>query len=854
VDGVERSFTQLDPNEIESVTILKDASATSVYGIKGANGVIIITTKRGRQGAPKISVSTSYGLQVPTRLPEFADSYTWGKMYNEAVLNDDPAATAPFTDEILEKYRTQSDPLTHPSTVWMDYVLRSSAPQTQQNFNISGGTEKVSYFVSLGHLFQDGLVKDFGLDYNNNYTFRRFNYRANVDINVTQTTKLGITTGGRSENRHRPNNPWENAGDWRYFMAAPPMIGSGFVDGKRVVVPQQYIAMGGTFPVPDGLHTTYGNGFVNDTRNVLNFDVDLNQQLDFVTPGLQFRAKVSYNSLYSHGKTRSKGTAYYEAWYRADVDPAAAGDSTIVYRKKGIDGILGYSESFGKDRDWYMEGGFTYDRSFGSHNVTGLLLYNQKKAFYPSVYPGIAMGYVGLVGRATYDFRTKYMLEFNLGYNGSENFAPGNRFGLFPSLSAGWVITEEDFMQRIGFLSYLKIRGSYGVVGNDRQGGNRFLYLPDAYDPDATGYNYDAGGYNFGIDNPQSQPIAKELKVGNPEVTWEKAAKRNIGFDMRLFDGRFGLNMDYFYEYRDNILAMRESVPVIVALTLPAVNIGEVENRGYEIELIWRDKAGDFSYYIKPNMSFARNKVLFKDEVPKEEDYLMETGQRVNQPFVYRTDGFWTEEDLTHLEDFPDHGPGMIPGAWRFKDLNDDGVINQLDQEPYGFPEYPEYVFSTSAGLSFRGFDLSMLWTGATNVSRLLFLNSTWVNPFGPNNTASLLQYMVDERWTPETASSANFPSMSFNLNNTNGSNVRASDWTLKDASYIRLKTLEVGYTFDQAALRRLGMSSLRIYANGYNLLTFDKIKHFDPEIKTSDLVPFYPLMQIYNMGINVTF
>jgi TonB-linked SusC/RagA family outer membrane protein len=846
VDGVERPFTQLDPNEIESITVLKDASATSVYGIKGANGVIIVTTKRGTEGAPKISFSATTGLQVPTRILDFADSYTWAKLYNEAQLNDNPAAIPKFSNAVLEKYRTQSDPLIYPDFNIWKYMLKPSAPQSQQNVNISGGTKDVKYFVSLGLLSQDGLFRQFDTDYNWNFTYHRYNYRANVDINVTRTTKLGLNIGGRTEIRNIPNDATGLASPLRYFFQEPPFITAGIVDGKRIVTATRYHNVSS---IPsDGLGVLFGRGFINYLKNVLNLDISLNQQLGFITKGLEFRSKVSYNSEYNHNKTRSTSSAYYEAWYKTDVDATAVGDSSVVLRKFGNDGILNYSEAFTKARNWYLEGGLTYNRSFGDHNVTGLLLYNESKNYYPTVYPDIAMGYVGLVGRATHDYKTKYLAEINLGYNGSENFAPGKRFGFFPSFSGGWVVTEENFMKRFTFLNYLKLRASYGVVGNDKLGTNRFLYLPDSY-------SANSGGYNFGADNPQNQITASELKVGNPGVTWEKAKKQNYGVDLRLVNGKLGMSFDYFYEYRDNILTTRGTVPGIIGVTLPAVNIGIVKNHGYEAELSWRDKIGDFSYFIRPNMSFARNKIIYKDEVPQPYEYLYSTGLSVGQPFCYITDGFWTAQDIAHISDFPKDVGVPIPGTWRFKDLNGDKKIDSYDRRPYGYPDNPEYIFSTTIGFNFKGFDFSMLWTGITHVSRQL--GSSFEVPFGSVGATSLLQYMVDERWTPATASTATFPSFAFTTWGTSGVNIRVSDWSLKDGSYVRLKNAEIGYTMDAALLKRLrlGISTVRIYANGYNLLTFDKLKFYDPEAKVNnDNNPYYPLMQIFNVGVNITF
>jgi TonB-linked SusC/RagA family outer membrane protein len=847
VDGVERSFTQLDPNEIESIVVLKDASATSVYGVKGANGVIIVTTKRGTTGAPKISFSLSSGVQEPTHIPEYADSYTWAKMYNEATLNDNPAATPKFSNAVLEKYRTHSDPLIYPDFNIWNYALKPSAPQTQQNINISGGTKDVKYFISLGHLSQDGLFKQFDTDYNWNYTYHRYNYRANIDIDVTKTTKLGLNIGGRSESRNAPN---QGAGTTplRYFFSELPIGTAGIIDGKRIVTASKYIPIASLNA--DGLGVLYGRGSINDVKNVLNLDINLNQKLDFVTKGLAFRAKVASNNQYNHTKLRSTTSAYYEAWYKTDVDATAPGDSTVVLRKFGTDGILGYSESFAKGRDWYLEGGLSYNRNFGDHTVSGLLLYNESKNYYPDVYAEIARGYVGLVGRATYDYKTKYLFEVNLGYNGSENFAPGKRFGLFPSVSSGWVVTEENFMKRFKFLNFLKLRASYGVVGNDRQGSNRFLYLPDSY-------SANSGGYNFGADNPQNQIIASEQKVGNPDVTWEKAKKQDYGIDMKFANGKLGLNFDYFYEHRDNILTTRNTVPGIIAVTLPAVNIGIVENHGFEIELNWKDKLGDFSYFVKPNMSFARNKVIFMDEIHQPYDYLYSTGLRVGQPFVYVTDGFWTAQDIAHISDFPTDVGVPIPGTWRFQDLNGDGKIDTYDRRPNGFPDYPEYIFSTTVGFNFKGFDFSMLWTGVTNVSRSTNQQTIFIVPFGSSANCGLLQYMVDNRWTPQTASTATFPSLSFKTNGSSGVNTRLSDWSQQDASYLRLKNAEIGYNMNPDFLKRLrlGISALRIYANGNNLLTFTKMMKFiDPEAPINSWGYQYPLMRIYNVGVNVTF
>jgi TonB-linked SusC/RagA family outer membrane protein len=841
VDGVERPYTQLDPNEIESVSVLKDASATAVFGVRGANGVIIVTTKRGAEGAPKISFTSSAGFQKASRLPVFVDSYRHALMYTEAQLNDNPNAVLKFTPEATEAFRTNSDPIIYPNTNWMEYILKPSAFQTQQNINLSGGTKAVKYFVSLGYLKQDGLFRIFDQPDNTNYGYRRYNYRANLDIEVTNTTKLSLTTGGRSEIRDEPLTEEPQFSIWRNIYFSQPYRGIGIVDGKHIQSDPRYVSG----ELRDALNGYYGRGFQHAATNPLNIDLNLNQKLDVFTKGLEFRIKGSYNGTYSFNKTRTSSKAVYRANYLHDLDPNTPDDKTIVYKKIGEDGILGYAESFSKARDWYFETALSYNRTFSAHTFTGLLLYNQSKTFYPSSYVDIPRGYVGLVGRITYDYKSKYLLDVNMGYNGSENFAPGRRFGLFPAVSVGWVMSEEKFMKdHVAFIEYLKIRGSYGIVGNDRMGSSRFLYLPDSYFTNS-------GGYSFGVNVPQNQIGAAEGKVGNPLVTWEKSRKKNLGLELNMLNGKIGIVADYFTEHRDKILTTRQAVPGILAIDLPAVNIGVVDNKGYEIQLKWKDKVGQVGYMVSPNVSFSRNKIIDMDEIPQNETYLLRTGNRVNQPFGYIFDGFWTQSDLANITSFPNANYDAKPGDLRYKDLNGDGVINIDDQRPIGFPDYPEYTFGLTLQAQYKGFDINMLWTGATNVSRAF--QGSFQIPFGPTQAFGLMQYMADGRWTPETASTATYPRMSF-LGVEN--NTKYSDFWLRDASYIRLKNIELGYRFDAANIRFLkkaGISSLRVYANGYDLLTFDKLKIIDPESVPTENAQ-YPLMKIYNFGFNVTF
>jgi TonB-linked SusC/RagA family outer membrane protein len=523
-----------------------------------------------------------------------ADSYLFAIKHNEATLGDNPLNKVVFSDAAIKAFKEGGN-LIYPNTDWVNYIVKDAAAQSQYNFNVSGGSRNIKYFVSLGYLNQDGLFNTFDTDYSYQFGYKRYNYRTNLDLNLTETTKLSLTIGGRSEMRQQPGSQ-PSEGIFTVLYWAVPYSGMLY-EGKRILLTNRYIP---TSEKKDGLNAIgWGTGYQRGLNNIMNMDFGIDQDLKAITKGLAWRFKFSNNSTNVHNKTRTTSKATYDPYYTCDVG-GTAGDSTIVFKKSGSDGLLGYSESSSKARNWYMETALTYDNSFGPHNVTGLLLYNQSKTFYPSQYSDIPFGYVGIAGRVTYDYRMKYLLDVNLGYNGSENFAPGNRFGFFPAVSVGWAVTEENFLKgKIAGLDFLKLRVSIGTVGNDRLGSNRFLYLPDSY-------SANSGSYSFGTINPTDVREASEGALGNPNVTWEKALKQNYGFDMRLWKGKLTASVDVFFENRKNILTTRNTVPGILAISLPAQNIGEVENKGYEIELGWRDRRpGGLNYYLTGNMSFC---------------------------------------------------------------------------------------------------------------------------------------------------------------------------------------------------------------------------------------------------------
>lgn len=849
VDGVERSFTQLDPNEVEDITVLKDASATAVFGVRGANGVILVTTKRGQAGKAKISFSTSAGLQMPTNIPDFANSYDYATTYNAAQRRDGVAEDKlMFTEEMLEGFRTHSNPILYPDTDWRDLLIKDLAWQSQHNLSISGGSDRVRYFASLGVFTQKGQFETYH-ENDRGFSYNRYNYRINMDIDVTKTTSMKINLGGRLTDKTEPNYNNGTYTDLSYLYdniySAVPFSGAGIVDGKWIGVNQQVF---GSFGVMnDGLNTYYGKGYSTTGGNVINFDFSLEQKLDIVTKGLKAHIKGAYNSGVTDKRRREGRADKYEAF-------VSESGETLV-RKTQEAQTLGWTQTTGQDRDWYLEAALNYQRDFGLHHVSALAMYNQNMKYYYSssgVYAGIPRSYVGFVGRVTYDYNTRYLMDLSIGYNGSENFAEGKRFGMFPAGSVGWIISEEKFMQPLKpYVSYLKLRASYGIVGNDKvSDGSRFLYLPDSY-------TISTGNYGFGATSNNILVGSKESKVGNPDVTWETAAKQNYGVDLHFFDSRLKTSFDYFIEHRKDILISRQINPGYLAISLPIVNLGKVDNKGFEVTARWEDRIEEFGYYIGTSWSYAKNKIIYKDEIPQPYEWMRETGRPVGQQFGYVYDGFFSEEEAANYESLkgkengiPDHGTGFSPiaGDVKYKDLNGDGKIDANDISAIGYPTYPLLSGNVQLGFSWKGFDVSMTWAGAFKTSRLV--SRIYRTPFGETGTNSLLQYMIDDAWTPEKGNSAKAPAISLSGSKTN--NYKDSDLWLRDASYVRLKNIEVGYSFPKALLQKMRISSLRLSVTGYNLLTFSGLDFCDPESNPDGRA--YPLIKIVNFGLRVGF
>ena len=844
VDGVERDFSQIDPNEIESVTILKDASATAVFGVRGANGVILITTKRGAEGKAKISFTTSAGVNVRTKELEFANSYQYASYVNMMRTNDGNEPL--YSDEQLAAFRDHTNPLLYPDINWIDYCMNKAAFQSQHNVSISGGTNNMRYFVSAGLFTQDGMFKQFNLTDDFNFDYKRYNYRANLDFDISKTTLLSVNIGGRVESKRTPESGEDQNQLFRKLYWAVPFASAGIVDGKYIKTNADYV----TKPGADGLESYYGKGFRNQTTNVLNLDLVLDQKLDFITKGLSIKLKGSYNSSYSTTKIASSSVATYT--------PVVDDKGAITYKKSGSDSQTSYREGdYGKGRDWYMELALNYNRKFGNHSVTGLFLYNQSKRYYPGgTYDYIPTGYVGLVGRVTYDWKTRYLAEFNVGYNGSENFNPENRYGFFPAGSIGWIVSEEPFFAPIKkVVNYFKVRATLGMVGNDNYAGQRFLYLPGSYGYGQNNDHNGPGGF-FGQNIGNAKPGAWEATQSNPYAKWETAVKQNYGLDFNILNDHLSVSADYFIEKRRDILRTPDYLPGILGMTLPAINVNKVENKGFEIQAKWNDRIGtDVRYWANFNISFARNKIVFMNEVEQNEPWMYQTGRRINSRSMYKFWGFYDETaDLRYQEEFgipiSDHGITLQPGDAVYVDLNKDGKLDGNDAtRDIGFTDLPEYTAGLNLGFSWKNFDFSMQWTGAWNVDRML---SEFRQPLGDTQNKGLLLYQYENTWrSSEDSYTAKFPRIT--ATNRKNNFEKGSDLYLINASYLRLKNIEIGYNFDFPFMRKLKLNSCRMYVNGYNLLTFTAFDWGDPESRQSDR-PNYPLTRVFNIGLKLGF
>ncbi len=868
VDGVERPFSDLDPNEIESISVLKDASSTAVFGVRGANGVVLVTTRHGSIGKPKISFSSSFGMERPDDLYQSSSSYDYAKHWNYMMDADNNVNK--FSPEAMEAFRTGSDPIMYPNTDWSDYMFNDYYIQSRHNISVTGGVKRVKYFVSLGYQYQNGLMKSFEelQGYDNNFKNKRYNYRSNFIVNLTETTTMKVNLGGvynvlqdpiivtglNANLGHKYDRPFVYGTRWTLPFASP-----GFVDGKHYKLKTGRGLLPNGFGMREGIWALYGYGYRNVNSNRLNMDIDISQDLAKLTKGLKVSVKGSYNVNYQTIKAFSGGQPTYSPAYRSTLesptlpvtDPSF--DKEIVLERVGVENDLDYAENSARGRNWYIEGRINYDRSFNNHNIGALFLYNQSRTYYPSSFNYIPLSYVGYVGRFTYNYMQKYLLDISMGYNGSENFAPGKtRYGFFPSVSTGWVVSEEKFAKAQKVFTYMKIRASFGKVGNDKSG-VRFLYMPETWNS--------GGGLSFGVDNTTLQPAYTQGTPGNSLVSWETATKRNLGMDVKFLKDKLSVNADIYSDKREGILINPRSTPGIIATSSPKLNIGEVSNKGYEILVGWADNPSDnFRYNISANVSYAKNTIVNQDELPSDYPWqLYEGGSTGRGDLEYKFVRLYQKEDFSEdasgnlilNPELPTPSYNVTPGDAMYADISGDNIVNDLDRMVWGYSNIPEYTFGLNTSVTYKKLTMFMQWTGVTNVNKMA--HQDYRNIFGQAKKMGLHQMWVDNVWTPERTD-APWPKATIDGAIWNGA--ESTLWDL-DASYIRLKNLSVSYDLNTKSrfIRPYGISKASIALSGYNLFTFDKLKYFDPEgADITDWGGAYPLTRIYNVSLSVTF
>jgi TonB-linked SusC/RagA family outer membrane protein len=863
VDDIEFSydqFSRIDPNEIESLSILKDASTTAVYGVRGANGVVVVTTRRGKAGSPRISFRGETSLQQPTIMPEFLNSYDAALLYNEGRKNDNQ--TPFFTEADLAAYRDHTDPYGHPDVNWKEVLFKKFSKQIRGNFDITGGTEKVKYFISAGYLFQDGMVKDFGskVGINNNFYNQRYNYRSNLDMKITRSTDLRLDLYGNISEINQPQigspNGWNDvfADYGSLWTLAPWAYPINNPDGSLgYSLWQKSPGTGGTtYDVNNIVGRLTYLGYTRTFESNMNLVATANQRLDFITRGLSLKGTLSYASSYANPNVTMSGGEFPSFIYDPATDTYAPRNANTFRVRRLIRGANNGSTIRNVTAQLFLN----YDRTFsGQHHFYGLALVSQNSATQGnsnSVYNFIPNNFRGFTGRIGYDYRQKYLVEFNSAYNGSDRFSKENRYGFFPAASAGWNISEEPFFKNtFKFIDRMKIRGSYGLVGNDKIGSAFSYYYQQTY---GSGSNQ----VFFGNPNANAGNGIYEGTLGNPNVSWEKEKKMDIGLELGMFDNKLSATIEYFNNDRYDILTTRSgpnsSASSVIGQALPAINLGKVNNKGVELELSYADNIGkDFSYSVKGTYSVAKNKILFMDEPAYSNSYQAFTGNSINTQRVYTWIGFYeSADDIAHSAR---PAVAVRPGDLKYEDLNKDGIIDGFDTKVQGYPNIPNTTGGFQLSVRYKGFNIGIFLQGAINFNVRGIAEA--VQPFGGN-----FRSVHQQAWTPALGNDATFPLLSF-IPGISDSRAYPSTFWLIPGDYLRLKTAEFGYSLPPSWIKRLRMKDIRIYTNGYNLFTWTKLNklyQLDPEINQgstgssgTDRIN-YPPQRTINFGISATF
>ena len=842
VDGFERNnIDDLNIEDIESFSVLKDASATAIYGSKGANGVILITTKHGKAGKININVKGEASYNTRTITPKFIDAPTYANLLNEARVTRNLAPQ--YQPEELALIRSGLDPDFYPNVDWSKLLLKNGAMSYRADLSMSGGGNTARYFVSLSYVEDQGMYntdETLRKKYDTNANYKRWNYRMNVDIDVTPTTIIKLGVSGNLNKRNSPG-----LGDqylWSELfgfnaLSSPVLYSNGYVP-----------AYGNNIHQMNPWVSSTRTGYNEEWDNNIQTNVTVEQKLDFITKGLSFTGRFGYD-------TYNSNHIYYRLWpamYRANSRDS---QGNIIWDKLFEETSMSQTSGGDGSRHEFLEALLRWDRTFDKlHNFSAVSRFTQDERIQTrnigtDIKNSVSKRNQGLAGQLTYNYALRYFIDFNFGYNGSENFADHHRYGFFPAFSLAWNVAEEPLVKKaLPWLNMFKLRYSWGKVGNDNMGRFPYLYTLD-YTPNI--------GYNWGSNlSSGTIPGIHYTQMASPNVTWEVARKTDFGFDFVAFDNKFSLTMDYFHEKRTGIFIQRMFLPDITGLeSYPWANVGAVKSQGFDGNFQYKDHIGEINWTVRGNITYSKNTILERDEENNVYAYQYGKGYRVNQQRGLIALGLFRDYD--DIRNSPKQSWGTVqPGDIKYKDVNGDGIVDDGDRVAIGATDTPSLIYGLGASVSWRGFDLNLHFQGAGKYTFLI--NSGAVNAFRDGRWGNILQGITDNRWissdisgTKETENpNAPYPRLSYgyNLNNQ-----QSSSFWLRNGRFLRLKNLDIGYTLPKPMVNTIHLESVRIYISGQNLITWSPFKLWDPELDSRQRGQIYPITRSFTAGIQIS-
>ena len=829
VDGFESNWFTLLPDEIESVTVLKDAAALAQFGMDGANGAIVITTKRGAESKKtNINFSSRFGIHSARYLPESVNNGDYAELYNVGIVNDGRSIRNGYfrNDSIVNFFKNQQYPYLYPDVNWFGQVLRPNALSQDYNLSFSGGKKDVKYFLAMGYADYKGLYAGTDNDRtsNTNYNLKRYNLRANFDVNITSFLSAQANLRATMMDKYFPNTSENNL--WRSMLLFIPYAlkteqgkwggAQGYADNPSASILQR--------------------GFQSINDRTVDANVKLIGNMDFITRGLKFFWQLNFSNFFYDTYNKTRPLYFDEVIPRFDLISTPGVIPYDVFTRGTVDNNFTITQGNGNQYNrTSLLGGAEYEKKWSKHSLNSSLIYFQEKFNGDgSEMPFAKQRFMGRVG---YDFNKSYFADLNISYSGSENFPRGNRFGFFPALSAGWVVSNEKFMSKLNCFSFLKLRMSAGLLGNDNTGNaGRFIYNQ---------YYNGTGNYLIGNNLGVNAPMFNQSALANKNVTWEKALRYNIGFESIVFK-TLSLSADYFIENRTDIFINPSSfVPSLMGSTFSSVNRGETRTSGSELEIMYKQKFGSFHFYAGGNISFTKNKISDIAEPAPSDSYLTAKGNPINQPFVLEFLGFF--KDQADISKSPTQLFGsVVPGDIKYKDQNGDGVIDNRDRKAFGFTSLPQMFYGFNLGFDYKGFDFNISVQGAGKRTVSL-LDNNMIIPF-LNGGVKPTQWVKDNYWTPARGDNAKFPRLT-TIQNDN--NYRPSTLWQRDGSFLRIQNLEIGYTISERVTKNLGMHVVRFFLNGNNLFQFDNINELnvDPEIMNTFI---HPPMKSFNFGFTL--